>query len=328
MAAIRAITLISGLRQNAKVIGLGRRRTIAGRSGAQRQTNQGRRGFRLVAGTARRRIIVATIEDGLRCAAFGWPQGGEFDVREDLRRAAGMGQARLCRPGQVPRHVCALGQRSQRLLGRAGQAGRLDQALHQGREHLVRARQHLDQMVRGRRAQRRLELHRPASRQARRPDRDHLGGRQPLRVEAHHLSAAARRSLQVRQHPAHPQRQEGRPRHHLSADDSGSRLRDAGLRADRRDPFGGVRRLLARQPRPAHHRLPIQDRHHRRRRPARRQEGAAEGQCRCRDRQERRRRLGRRGQAHRRAGRHGSGARFLVPRRRRDGDDGMPGRSR
>ena len=164
--------------------------------------------------------------------------------------------------------------------------------------------------------------------QARRPDRDHLGGRQPLRIEAHHLSAAARRGLQVRQHPAHPQRQEGRPRHDLSADDSGSRLRDAGLRADRRDPFGGVRRLLARQPRPAHHRLPVQDRHHRRRRPARRQEGAAEGQCRCRDRQERRRRLGGRGQAHRRAGRHGSGARFLVPRRRRDGDDGMPGASR
>ena len=36
-----------------------------------------------------------------------------------------------------------------------------------------------------------------------------------------------------------------RPRHDLSADDSGSRLRDAGLRADRRDPFRGVRRLLA-----------------------------------------------------------------------------------
>ena len=183
----------------------------------------------------------------------------------------------------------------------------LDQALHQGRERLLRARQDLDQMVRGRRPQCRLELHRPASRQARRPDRDHLGGRRPVRIEAHHLSAAARRGLQVRQHPAHPQRQEGRPRHHLSADDSGSRLRDAGLRADRRDPFGGVRRLFAGQPRPAHHRLPVQDRHHRRRRPARRQEGAAEGQCRCRDRQERRRRLGGRGQAHRRCRRHGSG---------------------
>ena len=59
-------------------------------------------------------------------------------------------------------------------------------------------------------------------------------------------------------------------------------------------------RLLARQPRRAHQRLPVQGHHHRRRGPARRQEGAAEGQCRCRARQGRRRRLGRRGQAHRR----------------------------
>ena len=86
-------------------------------------------------------------------------------------------------------------------------------------------------------------------------------------------------------------------------------------------------RLLARQPRPAHHRLPVQGHHHRRRRTARRQEGAAEGQCRCRDRQSRRRRLGRRGQAHRRRRRHESDARLLVPRSRRDGDDGMPVRA-
>ncbi len=39
---------------------------------------------------------------------------------------------------------------------------------------------------------------------ARRPDRHHLGGRQSLGVQAHHLPAAARRGLQVRQHPAHP----------------------------------------------------------------------------------------------------------------------------
>ena len=74
-------------------------------------------------------------------------------------------------------------------------------------------------------------------------------------------------------------------------------------------------------------RLPVQDRHHRRRGPARRQEGAAEGQCRCRAGQGRRRRLGRRGQAHRRQGRHESVARSLVPRRRADGDDRMPVRA-
>ena len=42
----------------------------------------------------------------------------------------------------------------------------------------------------------------------------------------------------------------------------------------------------------------------------------------------RRRRLGRRGQAHRRRRRHEPDARPLVPRRRRDGDDGMPVRAR
>ena len=253
-------------------------------------------------GIVPRRIIIATIKTAcgrlrVRRAAM----SGGNDVREDLRRIRGLGQARLCRRRQVPRDVCPLGQRSQRLLGRTGQAHRLDEALPQGRERLLRPRQHLDQMVRGWRPERRLELHRPPSRQARRPDRDHLGGRRSLAVQAHHLPPAARRSLQDGQHPAHPERQEGRPRHHLSADDPGSRLRDAGLRADRRHSFGGVRRLLAGQPRPAHHRLPVQGHHHRRRGPARRQEGAAEGQCRCRDRQERRRRLGRRGQAHRRA---------------------------
>ena len=43
-------------------------------------------------------------------------------------------------------------------------------------------------------------------------------------------------------------RQEGRPGDDLSADGAGGGGRDARLRADRRDPFRGVRRLLARQP--------------------------------------------------------------------------------
>ena len=46
-------------------------------------------------------------------------------------------------------------------------------------------------------------------------------------------------------------RQEGRPRHHLPADDPGGGLRDARLRAHRRGPLGGVRRLLAGQRSPA-----------------------------------------------------------------------------
>ena len=49
----------------------------------------------------------------------------------------------------------------------------------------------VDQMVRGRHAQRVVQLHRPASRHARRPGRDHLGRRRPVRVQAHHLPRAA-----------------------------------------------------------------------------------------------------------------------------------------
>ena len=54
----------------------------------------------------------------------------------------------------------------ERLLGRAGQAHPLDEAFQQGQEHLVRPAQRLDQMVRGRHHQRRLQLHRPPSRTA------------------------------------------------------------------------------------------------------------------------------------------------------------------
>ncbi len=50
----------------------------------------------------------------------------------------------------------------------------------------------------------------------------------------------------------------------------GGGLRDAGLRAHRRDPLGGVRRLLAGIARRPHRGLPVQGRHHRRRGPARR----------------------------------------------------------
>ena len=77
----------------------------------------------------------------------------------------------------------------------------------------------------------------------------------------------------------------------------GGRLRDAGLRAHRRDPFGGVRRLLAGVARRPHRGLPVQGRHHRRRRPARRPQGAAQGQHRRGDRQGRRRRPCHRGRA-------------------------------
>ena len=56
-------------------------------------------------------------------------------------------------------------------------------------------------------------------------------GDDPQRFKAHHLSPASRGSLPLRQCAEGPRRQEGRPRHHLHADDPGSGLCHAGLRA-------------------------------------------------------------------------------------------------
>ena len=79
-------------------------------------------------------------------------------------------------------------------------------------------------------------------------------------------------------------RRQGRPRHPLHADDPRGGVRAARLRADRRDPFGGVRRLLARGARRPDRGLRLANRRHRRRGPSRRQARAAQGQCRRRRR--------------------------------------------
>ena len=131
-------------------------------------------------------------------------------------------------------------------------------------------------MVRGRHAQRLGQLHRPASGDARRSGRHHLGGRRSDPGGADHLSPAARAGVQVRQRPEGARRQEGRPRHHLPADDPRGGLRHARLRAHRRHSFGGVRRLLAGKPRRPHRGRQFQVHHHRRRGRARRQVRPAE----------------------------------------------------
>ena len=62
--------------------------------------------------------------------------------------------------------------------------------------------------------------------------------------QAHlHLRRTARRGEDARRRAAGLRRDQGRPRHPLHADGAGGGVRDAGLRADRRHPFGGVRRL-------------------------------------------------------------------------------------
>ena len=115
-------------------------------------------------------------------------------------------------------------------------------------------------LVRGRHAQRRP----PTASTATSPTRgDQTAiiweGDDPERSPAHHLPRAARAGLPPRQRAEGARRQEGRPRHHLPADDPRGGVRDARLRAHRRDPFGGVRRLLARQRSPAASRTATSD---------------------------------------------------------------------
>ena len=145
-------------------------------------------------------------------------------------------------------NVCALGQGPERLLGRAGQAHRLDQALHQGEERR-RSRPATSRSNGSRTASLNVACNCIDRHLDKRGDQTAIiwEGDDPSKSQAHHLSRTARRSLQVRQCAEGPRRQEGRPRHDLPADDPGSGLCDAGLRAHRRGAFGGVRRLLAGQ---------------------------------------------------------------------------------
>ena len=73
----------------------------------------------------------------------------------------------------------------------------------------------------------------------------HLGGRARRSPHAH-LLGPLRRGQQVRQRAQDARREEGRPRRDLPAAHPRGGDRDARLRAHRRHPLGGVRRLLAR----------------------------------------------------------------------------------
>src|SRR3546814_7484902 len=82
-----------------------------------------------------------------------------------------------------------------------------------------------------------------------------LGTRRPRRrTPPLHLRPTPCRGLPLRQRAQGRRRQEGRSRHDLYADDPRGDLCLARLRADRRDPFGGVRRLLTRGAGRADHR--------------------------------------------------------------------------
>ena len=99
-----------------------------------------------------------------------------------------------------------------------------------------------------------------------------------------HLRRAARRGVPLRQRPAQPRHQEGRPRRDLHADDRRAAGGDAGLRAHRRGALGDLRRLLAGRDRRPRQRRGVRRADHRRSRLAARQEGPAQRKLRRGDR--------------------------------------------
>ncbi len=124
------------------------------------------------------------------------------------------------------------------------------EALH---EDARRVRRPLLQVVPRRRAERVLQLPRPAPEDAARQGRDHLRGGRRNRHQGD-LQGPLSPRLPVRQRAEGARHPEGRARPHLHADVHRGRRGDAGLRAHRRHPLGRLRRLLRQEPARTHHR--------------------------------------------------------------------------
>ena len=101
-------------------------------------------------------------------------------------------------------------------------------------------------------------------------------GDDPTLDAKHHLSRAASARLPTRERAEESRRQKRRSRLHLHADDPRSRVRDARVRADRRDSLGRVRRLFPAVVEGPHPRFGLPRRDHGRRRRPRRTSGPAE----------------------------------------------------
>ena len=171
------------------------------------------------------------------------------------------------------------------------------------------------EMVRRRHDQRSVQLPRPPSRRAApQQGRADLGGR-ARRLARADLPDARRRSRAMRQRAQEPRRQGRRPRRDLHADGAGGGDRDARVRANRRDSFGRLRRLLVGGAGRPDQRRRGEGLYHRGRRMAARAGGRAQAECRRGaeevpvDREMRRR-----AQARRQQGRDAQRARRLVAR--------------
>ena len=98
----------------------------------------------------------------------------------------------------------------------------------------------------------------PCGRRPRRADGADLQFAGHQHQEELHLPRAARPRGEARRRHRSAWRRQGRPRHHLHADDPRSGDGDAGLRAAGRGAFGGVRRLCRQRARHPHRRLHAQ----------------------------------------------------------------------
>ena len=230
----------------------------------------GRDQQRLGADAQRRRALSLRDRHGRRSASLHERSGSSGSAR-----AFGPASARTSWPSCTGAPT-----KSRTLSGSTRRGGSTGRASDAGGRLVVRRSGFRHPLVRRRRAQPVGQLPRPACVGARRPHCvDLRAGRAGHRPQPH-LPRAARRNLpdgELAQAARHRAR---RPGDDLFADDPGSRGGDARLRPDRGDPLGGVRRLLARQPRRPDRRLRRLRGDHRRRGRARRQDHPAQGQCR------------------------------------------------
>ena len=193
--------------------------------------------------------------------------------------------------------------RPRSVLARRGGARRLADAVRGGARLLEAA---VREMVRRRPDQSLPQRGRSPPRRARRADGADLHLDRDRRDEALHVPRARGRGEPVRRDLQGARRGPRRPRADLHADDRRGRVRDARVRAHRRDPFGRVRRLRRGEPRDADRRRDAEADGHLGRRDARRQAGPVQAS-------------GRRGAAARRASAAQGAHRQSRPR---SGDDG------
>ena len=228
----------------------------------------------------------------------------------------------------VTAEVYAQASRPRRVLGRSRPGAALAHPVHAGPRLVQPA---LRDMVRRRRAQRRVQLPRsPRGGGKRRARRPAVGGRAG-RFASRHLCGADRRGQAIGQRAGGTGHRRGRPCGHLHADDPRGHRGHAGGGAAGCDPLGRLRRVLGRQPARPHRRRRREARDHRRRRLPQGQGLTA--QARCRHGAGRPERLGRAGDGGERAGRAARrqrreldrGPRHLVARRRAPGIRRAPG---